>query len=116
MSATWNGEAAKAITRRAAAEGLNAAAEYLRAKAVPKTPALSLDLTRSLQIHETNESELASQVQADTPYAVIQHEAVEFSHTTDPHPEAQAKYIEGPLRESEKELSAIVARRIGGAL
>lgn len=112
MSTQWNGDLAKALVRNAAAQGLNQAAERLRSLAAPRTPHLDGDLEASLQVHETTPDELASQVQVDTPYAVDQHENLSYRHTTDPNPNAQAKYLEGPARENEAELFGIVGAAI----
>lgn len=110
-SVQWNGDAAKLIARAAAATGLNRGAERLRGLALPLTPHLDGDLEGSAQVHEATSTsvEQGSQVQYDTPYAVIQHESLDFNHTRDPNPNAQAKYLEQPAAENKAELMGIVA-------
>jgi hypothetical protein len=109
---TWNGALAEVYAKEFGARGLNQAAEHLRSLALPLTPNLDGDLEASAQVHQTTPAELASQVQYDTPYAVMQHESLEFSHTRDPNPKAQAKFLERPAREREKDILAIVAASI----
>ena len=110
--AVWNGAQAKARAREFGALGLNKAAERLAALAQPLTPNLDGDLEESQQVHQTTPDELASQVQYDTPYAVLQHEALEFNHTKDPNPAAQAKYLEDPQRTNQSELMGIVGATV----
>lgn len=112
----WNGPEAKGAMLQGAAVGLNMAAEFLRAQAIPLTPYLDGDLTESAAVHtvEATQSSVAqgSQVQFDTVYAVDQHENLTYDHTRDPHPQAQAKYLETPALRHSKTIGGIVSKQI----
>jgi hypothetical protein len=114
---TWNDDAGPAM-RQGMADGLNAAAERLYALAVPLTPRLTGDLERGYGIHQVTRQtvEQGAQLQNSSPYATRQHEELGWSHTADPHPNAQAKFVEQPLHEHEQELLAIVALHIRQAM
>ncbi|SJN34160.1 hypothetical protein [Mycetocola reblochoni] len=52
-------------------------------------------------------SDLEATVSYDTPYAVIQHERLDFHHS-----EGQAKYLEGPLEENRGTLQELIATEV----
>lgn len=117
VRSTWNGDLEPRM-RAGMAMGLNAAAERLYALAVPLTPRLTGDLERGYGIHQASPATVAegAQLQNSSPYATRQHEELGWNHTLDPHPGAQAKYVEQPLHEHEQELLDIVARHVREAM
>lgn len=108
----WNGPQAVGAAKTGAVIGLNTAAERLAALATPLTPYLDGDLIESQDVHPATETSPEAAVSYDTPYAVDQHEHLEYRHTTDPHPDAQAKYLEAPLRQNADELQKIIAAQL----
>lgn len=114
----WRGPTITSAVRAAAAVGANRAAERLLALAVPLTPYLEGDLVKSYGIHEATAEtvEQGAQVQNSSKYAKRQHEELGYKHTHDPHPAAQAKFLETPAREHRDELYGIMAATIAGAI
>lgn len=95
------------LFHRAAVRGLNLAAEELRSRSIPKAPIQDGILRASAQVVPATEEHLQSAVTYDTPYAVVQHERLDFHHT-----EGQAKYLEQPLMEGAKDYVGIIAQQI----
>lgn len=114
----WRGPTITSAVRAAAAVGANRAAERLLALAVPLTPYLEGDLVKSYGIHEATAEtvEQGAQVQNSSKYAKRQHEELDWKHTLDPHPAAQAKFLEQPLADNRAELYAIMAATIAAGL
>lgn len=96
------------VVRSEAALGLRDAAEYVLGEAVDLVPHELGDLQDSGQT-SVDEEELVAAVSFDTPYAVVQHERMDFQHDAG----RQAKYLEQPLTSSQKEIRALIARRVG---
>lgn len=116
MSLKWNGDDAYRRTLEGAARGLTRAAKALLAEANTRVPVDSYDLRRSGATHAATPSDLVSAVTYDTPYAVIQHERLDFNHSQSENPGAQAKYLERPAVELHDKLMGVVARDIRRAL
>lgn len=95
-----------------AARGLNKGATALMAESQARVPVDSTDLRNSAATHDATPSNLESAVTYDTPYAVIQHERLDFHHPTDHNPGAQAKYLEGPAVELRDKIGAVVGAEI----
>ncbi len=102
--------------RAGAALGLNRAASALMAESQARVPVDTRDLRRSAATHDATPADLVSAVTYNTPYAVIQHERLDFHHPTDHNPGAQAKYLERPAIEMRQQLGAIVAAEIRRAV
>jgi hypothetical protein len=108
VTVTWRGaEYSKASTENAAL-GLSLAAEFLLGKVVPETPEDRGTLRTSEQAVHATADDLESAVTADTPYAVRQHEELDYHHEV-----GRAKYLEGPFEENQDELMKIIAAQIG---
>lgn len=108
----WHGDQVEAAVKAAAARGLNQAAEELLSLSKALVPVDSGDLRSSGSVDQASAGDLESRVTYNTPYAVIQHERLDFHHPTVKNPNAQAKYLEAPARENETELLGIVAQTI----
>lgn len=98
------------LAREGAAEGLNLAAERVRAVAVPLTPIAQDggDLRSSLTVVPATPDDLESAVATDLPYAVKQHEELSYRHPNG----GQAKYLETAALESAREVEEIVAAAV----
>ena len=112
----WNGARVSTAATQAAALGVNMAAARLEALAAPLTPYLEGDLDLSRSIQPATPSDPVAAVTYDTPYAVLQHERMDYRHTTYQHPEAQAKYLESPLKANAGELQKIIQMQVTRAL
>ena len=109
----WYGPQVKAKARRGAARGLYLWAEHVLEEAtriVPLAPSGGT-LERS-GVASVDEAALRAATSYDTPYAVRQHEELEWQHA----PGRQAKYLETPLNASKPKGFAIVAREVKAAL
>ncbi len=101
------------LVRVAAAEGLTATAERVRAVAVPLTPLEYGDLRSSLTVVPADPVDLESAVVSDLPYAVKQHEDLTLRHD-----DGQAKFLETAAVGGRQDVAALMLtaarRRIGG--
>jgi hypothetical protein len=95
-------------------EGLGRAAEWLLGESDQLVPLEEGTLARS-GVASVDEASMTAAVSYDTPYAVRQHEELEWRHD----PGRQAKYLEQPLHEGRDTMAAILAaairRRTDGA-
>lgn len=110
MPVQWNDPYAALLA--AAARGLNKGATVLMSESQARVPVDSTDLRNSAATHDATPANLESAVTYNTPYAVIQHERLDFHHPTDHNPGAQAKYLEGPAVELRNQIGAVVAAEI----
>jgi len=121
MTVKWYGEKAKAAERAGAARGLYLWAEHVLEEATRVVPIAPSGGTLERSGHAWPPSQagfaggsgLQAAVTYDTPYAVIQHESLDYHHT---RPGATAKYLETPLNASKAKGIALVAREIKRAL
>lgn len=94
--------------RRLASEGLRRALEHTLGVANTQVPLEEGTLERSGRVDVDG---LEGSISYDTPYAVIQHERLDFHH---PIPGRKAKYLEDPMhseREIMLQLMAVGLRR-----
>lgn len=112
MPVQWNGDEAARRIVTGAVKGLNKAATALQSESQSRVPVDSTDLRNSSATHDATPGDLVSAVTYNTPYAVIQHERLDFQHPTDHNPGAQAKYLEGPAVELRHKLGEIVGAEI----
>lgn len=112
MPVEWNGDEAARRLITGAVRGLNKAATALESESQARVPVDSTDLRNSAATHDASPGDLTSAVTYNTPYAVIQHERLDFHHPTDHNPGAQAKYLEGAATELRHELGEIVGAEI----
>ena len=91
---TWNGAAALRGTRAGAIRGLRLAAEHVLERARARVPIEEGTLERT-GVASVDEAALTAAVSFDTPYAVRQHENLNYRHDS----RRSAKFLEGPLTE-----------------
>lgn len=104
----WRGAEYSALLAKAGALGLSQAAEYLRSKTLPRTPKRDGDLRGSAQVINATIFNLEAWVTFDTPYAVRQHEELDYFH-----PVGEAKFLERTLQDEAKTIQRIIAAPIG---
>lgn len=92
--------------RRRAARGVRLAAEHVLQVANTQVPLEEGTLERSGKVTVDG---LAATISYDTPYAVVQHEALDFRH---PVPGRKAKYLEDPMRDERDRALEIIAAQI----
>ncbi|WP_405204416.1 minor capsid protein [[Kitasatospora] papulosa] len=107
----WNGQAALRGTRAGAVRGLRLAAEHLLAESRKRVPIEEATLERS-GVATVDESSLDAAIAYDTPYAVRQHEELNYRHDAG----RTAKYLEGPLTEQAPAVAAIIAAQLRRSL
>ncbi|MGW1760998.1 hypothetical protein [Streptomyces mirabilis] len=108
---TWNGAAALRGTRAGAVRGLRLAAEHVLERARARVPIEEGTLERS-GVASVDEEALTAAVSFDTPYAVRQHENLNYRHDSG----RSAKYLEGPLTEQADTVAAIIAAQVRRSL
>lgn len=104
---TWNGDA---LTRRAKAgalRGLKLSAEYLLSESTKLVPLDEGTLQDSGKA-TVDEATMTGNVTYDTPYAVVQHEAMDFVHPNG----RQAKYLEEPWMANAGRFLVIIGEQI----
>lgn len=107
----WDGRFVSQNVRKAAADGMRDAAEHLLEYANRTVPIEESTLMRSGQADVDPET-LEASVSYDTPYAVVQHERLDFKHD----PGRRAKWLELSLNEREEPLQRYIARKIQESL
>lgn len=110
-SSEWRGDRVTRAVGRGIARGLTRGAQRLGALAMPLTPLDRGPLRSSQTVKPATENTNEAAVIYDTPYAVRQHEEMDYAHSV-----GQAKYLEQPLREHRAELFGIVAKEIADDL
>jgi hypothetical protein len=104
---TWNGDQAAGAIREAAARGLLLGAEHVLGVSNDRVPLDEAELQRS-GTASVDERDLTAAISYDTPYAVRQHEELDWQHA----PGRQAKYLESAVNEERNEVAALVAAQI----
>ncbi|MGW3442172.1 hypothetical protein [Streptomyces sp. NPDC001076] len=97
--------------RQGAARGLYLGAEYVLQQSQQVVPLDESPLMQS-GTASVDEPSLTSMVSYDTPYAVVQHERLDYRHA----PGRTAKYLEGPLNQSRDQVLRIIAAQVRRAL
>lgn len=113
MIVKWYGDRAKAAVRKGAARGLELGAEHVLEEANRIVPIENGDLERS-GVASVDESALQAAVSYDTPYAVRQHEELDYQHDEG----RQAKYLETALDAAKADgtVEELIAREVRRAL
>lgn len=104
---TWNGVQAARKVRVGAVRGLQLSTQLLLAEAVKIVPLYEGTLQDSGKA-TVDEVSLEGHVTFDSPYAVVQHERMDFIHPNG----RQAKYLENPWRANAAKFAAIIAEQI----
>ncbi|MGW6481321.1 hypothetical protein ACWGDS_26070 [Streptomyces sp. NPDC055059] len=107
----FNGGAVEHEIRAAAVRGLYLAAEHVLARSTEVVPLDEGPLQHS-GTASVDEGSLRAAVSYDTPYAVRQHEELDYRHA----PGRQAKYLEGPLNAASGDVAQIIAAQIRRAM
>ncbi|WP_032769828.1 hypothetical protein [Streptomyces sp. CNS654] len=108
---TWNGDAVIRGTRAGAARGLRLGAEHVLQVSRERVPIEEGTLERS-GTATVGEDELRAAVAYDTPYAVRQHEEMDYRHDAG----RTAKYLEQPMSEEADTVGEIIAAEMRRAL
>ena len=107
----WHGPVVTERERVGAAKGLFLAAENILEMATRIVPLNEGTLERS-GAASVDEAKLVAAVSYDTPYAVRQHEELDYNHPNG----RQSKYLETPLNAEREQCNAIIAAEIRAAL
>ncbi|WP_042170091.1 hypothetical protein [Streptomyces sp. NBRC 110035] len=107
----FNGAPVARELRAAAARGLLLGAEHVLGVSDDRVPLDEAALQRS-GMASVDEATLTAMVSYDTPYAVPQHERLDYRHA----PGRQAKFLENSLNEERAQVDAIIAAQIRRAL
>lgn len=96
---------AERAARRGAERGVKLAVEFLLGESQQEVPLEEATLLRSGHTDvEAKAHEVEGVISYDTPYAVIQHEALDFKHD----PGRKAKYLEDPVNRNAAKVYAIM--------
>lgn len=104
---TWRGGEVSDALREGAARGILVGAEYLLTESRKVVPLDEGTLERS-GTASVDEDELIGAVTYDTPYAVRQHEELNWRHA----PGRQAKYLEQPARRLATPIGKLIAAQV----
>jgi hypothetical protein len=107
----WHGEEVKRRERAGRNKGLHLAVEHLLGASLPLVPQLDSILEDS-GTTSVDEAKGQGAVSFDTPYAVVQHERLDFHHPR----KGQAKYLEQPYEAEKPTMLAIIAAQIRRSL
>ncbi|MET8399575.1 hypothetical protein [Streptomyces sp900116325] len=107
----WNGDVALAAMRQGAALGVRLAAEHVLTESRRLVPIEEATLERS-GVATVDEANLTAAVSYDTPYAVRQHEELNYRHDAG----RTAKYLERPLLDEADTATALIAAQVRRAL
>lgn len=94
--------------RRRAARGVRLAAEHVLAESKKEVPLEEGTLERSGRV-DVDDSTLRASISYDTPYAVPQHERLDYHH---PMPGRKAKYLEDPMNRERARVAQIIAAEL----
>jgi hypothetical protein len=107
----WNGNVALAAMRAGAIRGVRLGAEHLLQVSNGRVPIEEGTLERS-GVVSVDESAVTAAVSYDTPYAVRQHEELDYQHDQG----REAKYLEKSLREETDTINEIIAAQVRRAV
>ena len=111
VKTTWRGSEVALDERGGAARGLFLAAENVLEQATRIVPLNEGTLMRS-GVASVDAEQLVAAIAYDTPYAVRQHEELDYSHQRG----RQAKYLETPFNASIETSRMLIAREIAKAI
>lgn len=109
---SWRGRQVERAVRVASERAVKMTAEHILGESQHEVPLEESTLQRSGHTGvETKRWEAVGVISYDTPYAVIQHERLDFKHD----PGRKAKYLEDPVRKSAADMGRIAAAVLKGA-
>ncbi|QKW08043.1 hypothetical protein HUT18_18315 [Streptomyces sp. NA04227] len=103
----FNGGAILRGTQVGAVRGLRLAGEFVLGRSRAQVP-LDEGLLERSGVATVDEANLRAAVSYDTPYAVRQHEEMNYRHD----PGRRAKYLEDPLNQNTATVAEIIAAQI----
>ncbi|MFC8832357.1 hypothetical protein ACFT8V_04045 [Streptomyces griseoincarnatus] len=107
----FDGSEAAGAMRAAGSRGLLLGAEHVLGLSNEKVP-LDEGFLQSTGTASVDEGDMTAMVSYDGPYAVRQHEQLEYRHA----PGREAKYLENALNGSRTEVQALIAAQLRRAL
>ncbi|MFS0695129.1 minor capsid protein [Streptomyces nitrosporeus] len=107
----WSGDEAARAMHAAAARGLRLGTEHVLQVSRARVPIEEGTLERS-GTATVDEDELTGAIAYDTPYAVRQHEEMDYRHDAG----RTAKYLELPMAEEGTAVGEIIAAQVRRAL
>lgn len=113
---TWNGGVLNALAREAAARGLNRAGEELLSRSKERSPVDTGDNRRSAGLHPALPHDLVCWVVYNMPYSTTIHEGVHMHFSAVKNPNAQAKFLEGPLIEGREDYVGVIGAELRRSL
>lgn len=108
---TWRGDAVTKAVREAGIAAILDGAEHILTESIDETPVLTGTLRRSGAVSPFNEREQAVYISYNTPYALRQHEELNYRHT-----DGKAKYLEDPFNRNKTKVLKLVAARVKAVL
>jgi hypothetical protein len=111
VSVNWNGDAVKTATRKAITAGLFEASEMILEESNRIVPHDQGILQNSGETSVDEDNSTAS-ISYDTPYAVAQHEELDFEHQNG----RKAKYLETALKDNSDRAKKLIADNIESEL
>lgn len=108
---TFDGAPVARELRAAAARGLLLGAEHVLGVSNDRVP-LDEGFLQNTGTASVDEGDLTGMVSYDGPYAVVQHERMDFRHA----PGREAKYLENSLNAERQQVQALIAAQIRRAL
>ena len=105
----WRGDYYSQAANVALAQGLTTAAEFLRAKSVPRAPVDTSAMRQTAQVTPATPNDLESGVSYDTRYSVRQHNDLTLQHWNG----GEALFLERPLIEEATTIQKIIAKPLG---
>ncbi|WP_181276006.1 hypothetical protein [Brevibacterium oceani] len=113
MGATFKGKNPIKSIRAAQLKGADKAAEFLLGESRAIVPIEEATLERSgAASTEQNAKGTTLAVSYDTPYAVVQHESLDFKHDGG----RKAKYLEGPFNSKNDKALQVIADTVKGVI
>lgn len=111
---SWNDVKAKNIAKKAAAYALERCAFDLQGKSQQQAPIDTGDLRANCSVSplKVEGSRLEVRVGYDLPYAIVQHERLDFNHPKG----GKAKYLEDPFNENKAKYNVFIEQMIKNAL
>jgi len=111
---SWNDVKAKDIAKKAAAYALERCAFDLQGKSQQQAPIDTGDLRANCSVSplKVEGSRLEVRVGYDLPYAIVQHERLDFKHPKGGGP----KYLENPFNENKGKYQAYIEKVVKDTL
>lgn len=109
----WNGERLGRAVTAGAKRGVTKGAEFLKSLSVPKAPIDTAALRGSATVLAATDAAsvggtlIEAVLLFDEPYAAVQHERLDYHHD-----DGQAKYVEEPMIQQQRQIQGIIAAEV----